>query len=411
MTDEPTPTDQPLPAATGGNASQPGLPPESRAARSLTDRSKAEEPLTQEPDPEPVSGPRLWPRVVGVLILLIGAGGVWIWQNPGFVQASMRSLFPGSAGHDTEAAEIKVLETRVTRLEQRPSPADLAQRLDKLEQRQPAAGENQVDLRPLLARLNALEARSAEGRSSAVAPPPSPSAAPAQTPVGPDLQAVLARLEALEKQQAQTAADPTKVDALASRIDALASRDSTAEVRGRLDTVERGLSELAANQTKLARSSDRSGRIARVEAADMALAAGKPLGTIPDAPPALTRFAATAPPTEASLRLAFIPASQAALRVSQPDTEGKPFLDRVLARLQDFRLITVREGDHVVIGNSTAATLARARLLLDAGDLAGAAREVSSLSGPPMEKMGLWLADAQALQAAREALASLAESN
>src|ERR1700674_3976334 len=121
MTDEPTPTDQPVPAAAGGNAPQPGLPPESRAARSLTDRSKAEEPHTHESDPEPVSGPRLWPRVVGVLILLIGAGGVWIWQNPGFVQSSLRSLFPGTAGHDTGAAEIKALETRVTRLEQRPS--------------------------------------------------------------------------------------------------------------------------------------------------------------------------------------------------------------------------------------------------------------------------------------------------
>jgi hypothetical protein len=408
MTDEPTPNNQPVPAAAEGNASQPGLPPESRAARSLTDRSKTEEPHTHESVPEPVGGPRLWPRVVGVLILLIGAGGVWIWQNPGFVQSSMRSLFPGAAGRDTGAAEIKALETRVTRLEQRPSPADLAQRLDALEQHQLSAGESQVDLRPLLARLNALEARSVEGRSAAVAPPTSPSAAPAQTPVGPDLQPVLARLDALEKQQAQTTADPAKVDTLASRVDA--ARDSAAEVRGKLDTMEHRLSELAANQTNLATSSDRSGRIARVEAADMALAAGKPLGTIPDAPPALTRFATSAPPTEASLRLAFVPASQAALRVSQPDTEGKPFLDRVLARLQDFRLITVREGDHVVIGNSTAATLSRAQVLLDAGDLAGAAREVGSLSGPPAEKMAPWLADAKALQAAREALASLAES-
>jgi hypothetical protein len=417
MTDEPT-QDNP-PTAVGGNPAPAGLPPESRAARSLTDRSKAQEPHTDEPhtEPDPVSGPRLWPRVVGVLILLIGAGGVWIWQNPGFVQSSMRSLFPGFAGHDTAAAEIKALADRVTRLEQRSSPADLsspdlARRLDALEQRLPPPGQPPVDLRPLLARLNALEARSVDSRSAAPQPasPPTASApVPGGVPGEPDLQPVLARLDALEQQQTRSAVDPARVDALASRVDALAAREP-ADVRGKLDDVEHRLSDLAASQMKLASSSDRAARIAQWEAADMALAAGKPLGTIPDAPPALTRFATTAPPTDAALRLAFVPTSQAALKVSQPDTEGKPFLDRVMARLQDSGLITVREGDHVVIGNSTAATLSRARVLLDAGDLAGAAREVSALSGPPAEKMAPWLADAKALQAAREALASLAES-
>jgi len=118
---------------------------------------------------------------------------------------------------------------------------------------------------------------------------------------------------------------------------------------------------------------------------------------IPNAPPALTRFATAAPPTIADLRLSFDTASQAALKVSQPDTEGKPFLDRVMARLQDFKLITA------------AAALAHAQMLLDAGDLDGAVKAVSALSGPPAEKMAPWLADATALQAAREALASLAE--
>jgi hypothetical protein len=48
-------------------------------------------------------------------------------------------------------------------------------------------------------------------------------------------------------------------------------------------------------------------------------------------------------------------------------------------------------------------------MLLDAGDLDGAVKTVSALSGPPAEKMAPWLADATALRAAREALASLAE--
>ena len=52
----------------------------------------------------------------------------------------------------------------------------------------------------------------------------------------------------------------------------------------------------------------------------------------------------------------------------------------------------------------------RQRVLLDVGDLSGATRAVATLSGPAAEQMAPWLADATALQAAREALASLAEN-
>jgi hypothetical protein len=222
--------------------------------------------------------------------------------------------------------------------------------------------------------------------------------------VGPDLRPVLARVEALEKER-----DPAKVAALAERIDALSARDPGAELRGKLDAVEHQLTVLGASDSKLAGTSGDAARLGRLGAADIALAAGRPLGPIPDAPEALSRFATAAPPTEAGLRLAFPTAAEAALKVSVPDTEGKPFLDRVLARLEGSRLITVREGDRVVVGNSTAATLAHARALLDAGDLGGVVRAVGTLTGPAAEPMAPWLADAKALQAAREALASLAE--
>ena len=79
----------------------------------------------------------------------------------------------------------------------------------------------------------------------------------------------------------------------------------------------------------------------------------------------------------------------------------------MIARLQDFKLITVRQGGNVLIGSSAAATVARAQVLLEAGDLAGAARMVAMLTGPPAEKMAPWLEDANALIAAREALATL----
>ncbi len=412
MTDEPAHEE-------GSDTSPPKPAPESLAARSLTDRSKPEGSHPAEPavHPEPRGGPRLWPRVVGVLILLIGVGGAWVWQNPGFVESSMRSIFPGSGAHDGDLTPVKALEARVARLEQQSPPAALTARLDALEKRVSAMGQSSgqlggqppvADLRPLLARLDALEARPMGAPSPGAA---APNAAPSTLiPVGPDIRPLLARLDALEKQVTEHTVNPAKVDAITAQMDALAAHDRTAEaaadVRGKLDDLEHRLSELTASQTKLAGTSDRTARLAQME---IALRSGHPLGPTPDAPPALSRFATTNPPTEAGLRLSFTAAAQQALKVSQPDTEGKPFLDRVLARLQDFRLITVREGDQVVIGNATAATLARAKAMLDAGDLNEAVRVVATLSGPPAEKIAPWLADAKALQAAREALASLAE--
>jgi hypothetical protein len=361
--------------------------------------------------PEPVRGPRTWPRIVGVLLLFVIFGGVWAWQNPASLQSSWRWLFPGSTGRDSATTEIGALDARVARLEQAlPSGlAALSQRLDTLGARPPEPGQTassgSADLQPLSARLDAIEARVA----AIAARPAGTPAASSQNAGAPDVQSLSARLDALERQQAQQTADAARVEALQAQVNALSARNP-ADLSGQLEAVEHRVSELAADQTKLVGTSDRVSRLAQVNAAEIALAAGRPLGSIPDAPPALNRFATTAPPTEAGLRLAFTGASQQALQVSLPDTEGKPFFDRILARLQDFRLITVREGDHVVIGNSTAATLAHARVLLDVGDLGGAIKAVASLSGPPAAKMAPWLADATALQGAREALASLAES-
>jgi len=314
----------------------------------------------QPPHDDSWHKPRIWPRVVGVLILLLGVGGAWIWQNPGLLQG----LFAHASGDDTT---LKSLEARVARLEQRADPAVLAVRIDALEKRPVPS----VDLRPLTARVDALEARS-------------PRAA-----AGPDLDPIAARLDALERGQAER---------------------TTGTGDAWRDDVERQIGGLTTKESSVAATADRAGRMARLGAAEIALASGQPLGTIPDAPPALALYATAAPPSEAALRLAFPAAMQAALKVGVPDTEGKSFLGRILARLQDYRLITVREGDHVVIGNQDGETLAHARTLLDAGDLAAAVRTVETLSGPPAGKMAPWLADAHALLAAREALAALARN-
>ena len=180
-------------------------------------------------------------------------------------------------------------------------------------------------------------------------------------------------------------------------MDALSGRDQGADsdLGRRLDSDEARLAALERATAQMAATAQQAARLARIEAAEAALAAGQPLGDLPNAPPAVARFAAANPPTEASLRLAFPPAERAALAASQSGHGGKPFLARVLARAED--LVTVRQGDRVLFGDPAAGVLARARTALDAGDLAGAVAAVSSLSGPPAAAMAAWLADAKAL--------------
>jgi hypothetical protein len=430
----------------------PRVPLETRAVRSLSDRSppdgSPEAPPREPAKPVPEPGPRLWPRVVGVGLLLVGALAVWIWQNPGFFEQTFSSLFGGSGTRETPAAKVDALEARLTQLEQREA-ADagaLNRRVDALEQR-PApeqtapgqAGPDQTasdqtardqlvrDLTALTERLDALERRGGEATAAAAGdlgplqarmdalearvvaigqtPPARANSAPPA-----DLGPLTARIDALEKLVAAQAAEPARVNAIAGKVDALETHDPAAELRGRLDEVSREVSALTQGSSKQSAAADRALRLARLQMAFIDLESGHPLGAIPDAPPALVRFANAAPPTEAELRLSFPAAEQAALKVSRPDTEGKPFFDRILARLQDFRLIVVRKDDEVVLGNAAAATLTHARALLTAGDLAGAVKAVASLSGPPAEKMAPWLADATALVLAREALAALASS-
>lgn len=346
----------------------------------MSDQDHETPPGPSEPNSGSI-GPRLWPRVAGVLLFLAAAGGAWVWQHPGL-------LHRGGAHPDPA---VLALDARLTKLEQRPEPdlAPLTARLDALEKRgaQPTAPAAAVkpapafDPAPLIARLEAVEARNLSGPSSAGAPEV-------------EYRALLTRLDAVERTIAEREAARHDADTLAARVDDL----------------EHQVSGLAAKESSAADTAEHAARLSRIEAAELALAAGRPLGPIQDAPAVLARYATTAPPTEAALRLAFPDAAKAAVSVSRPDTEGKPFLERMIARLGGTNLVTIREGDHVVVGNSAADTLTHAHVLLEAGDLAGAVRHVASLSGPPADKMAAWRADAEALLAARAALAGLARN-
>jgi hypothetical protein len=301
------------------------------------------------------------PWLYGLGFVVLAGAMVYIWQNP---------ANPPPAGPSEEVQalshQVESLESRIAQLEQRPAPAA-------------------VDLSPISARLDALERR--------------PAADPAP---------LANRLALLEQKASGDTQIAGRVEALAGRLDALSGKEesSQTEFTRQLEAEGTRIAALEKNAGQLSGIADRAGKLARIQAATTALAAGRPLGEIPGAPPALARYAAAPPPTEAALRLAYPAAERAALAATSPETDGKPFLDRVLARAQD--LVTVRQGDHVIIGDEGAGILARARTAVMAGDLPVAAAAIADLRGAPAKAMADWLAQAQALLAARAALADMA---
>ncbi|HEX4172385.1 MAG TPA: mitofilin family membrane protein [Acetobacteraceae bacterium] len=319
------------------------------------------------PEPErPARRPLLpWLTAAGFIILAVAI--VWVWRHPIVQPASTEAT-------DALGRQVSALEARVTQLEQRP--------------------ESQVpDLAPLAARVTALEQRPVPQPSTAVQPPPD--LGPLEARVAaleqrqpPDLQPLENRLAALEAKQQQTETN------LSGQIAALEndSRTMRADVSHRADAAAS-----AAKHTAL------------VESAALALSAGQKLGDLPGAPPALSRFADANPPTLASLRLTFPAAAREALGAARPATEGKPLATRLWAQAQD--LVTIRQGDKVLVGDPAAGALERARDALNAGDLGAAVAAVGSLQGAAAQAMAGWLAEARALLAARAALAAWAASD
>jgi hypothetical protein len=296
--------------------------------------------------------PLAWLTVAGFGVLAIAL--VLVWLHP---------LIPPVSTEQTDALarQITGLEGRIARLEQRPLPLT-------------------PDLGALNARVAALEQRPA----SQAAPPAPP----------PNLTLLESRISALENRP------PPDLTPLERRMGVVesASRSADAELSQRLASADRRLGEI----DLMAR------RMPIVLSAALALASGQKLGDLTGAPPALARFANTRPPTDAALRLAFPLAAREALAAAHPNAEGKPLLTRLWAEAQD--LVTVRQGDRVLIGDPVAGVLEHAHTALDAGDLSAAVTEVATLQGPAAEAMAGWLAEARALLEARAALTTWAKS-
>jgi hypothetical protein len=190
------------------------------------------------------------------------------------------------------------------------------------------------------------------------------------------------RLRKVEQDQANPQVPPQ-----AARPEPVASAD-IAGLQQRIAAVEQ---KLAAADTALA--------------ASRALAAGKPVGVIPGAPPALARYADSKPPTEIGLRQEFPLLSARAAEASKPATEADGVAQRMWLHLQS--LVTVKDHDRVLVGAPASIVLGDAQDRLTAGDLAGAVTALTALDPAAAAIMADWVARARALLDARAAVAAL----
>jgi hypothetical protein len=319
-----------------------------------------------------------------LIVLLVGGGFYWIYTHP-VASAAPEAAQPAALPAEAQAT-LQALQQRLAALEQRPA----------------ASGAPQVNLAPLESRLATLET----AVRSAAAHPGTPA----------DTAALASRITALEQRQPGPAADPSapiaaaiaplvaRLDADEASLKATATQDgaasaAVAKLGARLDAVEAKLQQVVAQEAA------RAAAAARLRAAEAALAAGQKLGALPGAPPALARFADAPPPTEAALRLEFTAAAAAAEAASQPSTAGLGTFGRMWQRVS--ALVTIRNGDKVIVGPPAAFTLNQARLRLDVGDLAGALAALTPLDAKAAAALAPWRAQVQALLDARAALAAM----
>ena len=398
MTDDnPTPAisgPKRIPPRHGAAAEVPAQAPAETQAATRVDTHDASPPTATTASPAPRrdaqagnDAVRLPLIAVAVLAVLCLIGGYFLWQH-------------GSA-NGRLAARIGTLENRVSQLEARPAPPDL----HPLEQRVAALEARPVpDLKPIEQHVSALEAR----------------------PV-PDLQPLQQRLTALENKpntldpaaQKQLADMSGRIDGIAARQDQLGTQAQsdltklTGQIGGLQQTVAGAVKDngTLASQAQKASSdvaalTSREARTSSLQGAAAALQAGRPLGSIPNAPPALAKFADTAPPTEASLRLSFGEAAAATRSAGQPAPADASFLSRMWDRAQSG--VVVRDNGRVLVGDAVSGILEQARHRLDAGDLAGAVSALDGLTGPAKAAMASWRGKAQSLLDARAALANAA---
>jgi hypothetical protein len=405
---------------------EPGVTEAPAARETVPPRTVVDESPPPRPVPERQKRGVLMP-LLGLLGFVILAGAIaYLWVRPVPVPSAAAMPPDESGAVAALQKDVANLKTQLAALDQREASdvSDLHKAIAALPAPTPASAATPAP--------TASAAPSAPPASTA---PASPAPAPAATPapavasaasedaLKQQLSALSDRLtqvqatEAAQAQQTQSLPSAADVANLATRVDAVAQRETkdSDSVRQDLGLVQQQLASLTSQQQALGKSTSalpqltaKADRLGQLLRAEEALNAGMPLGTITDAPPALARFATTAPPTEAQLRLSYAAAAQAADKAGQPQPDNGRFWHRVLVHVED--LVTLRQGDHVILGDETSGVLAHAQRLLDAGDLSGALTVLDTLTGPAAAAMAPWEAQAKAVVAARQALAQMAAS-
>ena len=364
-------------------------------------------PGPPRPEPRKALPPSAHPHprkrgLLGTVVLLgfvvTAAGGAALWQQQQEIAARLQ---PAPAGAVPDG-RLDTLQQRLAQLEQRAAPTPLAplehrlgvlqERLAQLEQRPAPAPDATLD-----ERLGTVEQRLTQLEQRPAAPP--------LAPLEDRLGTLEQRLTQLEQHPA--AAPPAPLE---DRLGAVEQRLAQFEQRPGAPVV--AMPDVWPLEQRLAQAeqaiSTGAARAARLQAISAALDAGRPLGDIPGAPPALARFSAAGPPTAASLRLAFPAAAAAALQASDPATAGLTLPWRMWQQVQT--LLTIRQGDKILVGTPAASVLAQAQARLDAGDLAGAVATLDQLDAAAAKPIAGWREQAQSLLDARAALAGLAHS-
>lgn len=277
----------------------------------------------------------------------------------------------------------------------------------------PAPSVSPEQLAALSQRVDALQRQLDQMRQAAQqTPSQDAAAAPAAAPPSPpvDLAPLEARIAALERRPSAPAPAAPDLGPIEQKLDNVAAESqqaaaTQAALGSKLADLQQQLAAVEAKSGQLAGKANSAERLAQ---ARVALDDGLPLGVIPDAPPALAKFATDPPPTEAALRLSFPQAAAAAVHASEPGSSGKSLGERIWLRAES--LVSVKQGDRVLVGSPTAEVLGAAQARLDAGDLAGTLKVLDRLDGPAAQAMAQWRGQAQALLDARAALDQMVRS-
>lgn len=146
--------------------------------------------------------------------------------------------------------------------------------------------------------------------------------------------------------------------------------------------------------------------LAAIAQASVALQNGAPLGHIPNAPAALTRYETNPPPTLAALKASYPGYARKAEAAGGSVAPGGNFWRTIKGRVEG--LVTIRHNADVLVGSRASGILGAAQTALDQDNLPAAIDDLKRLPAASRTAMAPWTAKATHLLAARAALATLA---